>query len=124
MVNALLPNAGLAVGELSDTTGEGTHTTTQAKLFHLPTGGELIDSPGIRDFSLWHIDLHQLQLGFVEIAELVGHCRFRDCKHEGEPGCAVLDAVDNGIIGTKRFESYERIKQAIIEQQARGFSVT
>ena len=124
LVNALLPNAGLAVGDLSDTTGEGTHTTTQAKLFHLPTGGELIDSPGIRDFSLWHIDLHQLQLGFVEIAELVGHCRFRDCKHEAEPGCAVLDAIDRGRIGAKRFESYERIKQAILEQQARGFSAT
>ncbi len=120
LINTLLPDAKLAVGELSSATGEGTHTTTQAKLFHLPSGGQLIDSPGIRDFSLWHIDVQQLQLGFVEIAAQLGHCRFRDCKHEEEPGCAIQAAVDDGLIDEVRFDSYERIKAAILDQQARG----
>ncbi len=119
LINTLLPDAKLAVGELSAATGEGTHTTTQAKLFHLPTGGQLIDSPGIRDFSLWHIDVEQLQLGFVEIAMRLGHCRFRDCKHEGEPGCAIIAAVESGEIDETRFDSFERIKKAILEQQER-----
>lgn len=122
LINTLLPGAKLAVGALSSATGEGTHTTTQAKLFHLPTGGQLIDSPGIRDFSLWHIDVEQLQLGFVEIAQQLGHCRFRDCSHETEPGCAIQNAVDSGLIDETRFDSYERIKAAIIEQQARGLN--
>lgn len=119
LINTLLPNAKLAVGELSAATGEGTHTTTQAKLFHLPTGGQLIDSPGIRDFSLWHINVEQLQHGFVDIAAQLGLCRFRDCKHEEEPGCAVQAAVDSGQIDEVRFDSYERIKTAILEQQQR-----
>ncbi len=119
LINTLLPEAKLAIGELSAATGEGTHTTTQAKLFHLPSGGQLIDSPGIRDFSLWHIDVIQLQHGFIEIAAQLGNCRFRDCKHEEEPGCAIQAAVDSGQIDEVRFDSYERIKAAILDQQQR-----
>ena len=119
LINTLLPNAKLAVGDLSATSGEGTHTTTQAKLFHLPGGGQLIDSPGIRDFSLWHIDFEQLQHGFIEIAHRLGQCKFRDCKHEEEPGCAIQIAVNNGEIDEVRFDSYERIKSTIAEQQQR-----
>lgn len=122
LINTLLPEAKLAVGDLSMATGEGTHTTTQAKLFHLPAGGQLIDSPGIRDFSLWHIDVEQLQLGFLEIAQQLGLCRFRDCKHEQEPGCAIQAAVDDGKIDEVRFDSYERIKAAILDQQSRGLT--
>jgi ribosome biogenesis GTPase len=120
LINTLLPEAMLEVGGLSALTREGTHTTTKAKLFHLPGGGELIDSPGIRDFSLWHIETQQLQNGFVEIAAVLGSCKFRDCKHENEPGCAILAAVASGEIGAIRFASYERIKAAILDQQARG----
>lgn len=120
LINALLPDAQLEVGALSHSSGEGTHTTTQAKLFHLPCGGQLIDSPGIRDFGLWHIDQRQLQLGFTEIAEHLGHCRFRDCKHESEPGCAIAKAVESGAITPQRFDSYLRIKQSIAEQHAKG----
>lgn len=123
LINTLLPEAKLEIGGLSELTREGTHTTTQAKLFHLPKGGMLIDSPGIRDFSLWHIDNTQLQHGFIEIAERLGQCRFRDCKHEEEPGCAILEAVDSGEIGEARFASYERIKAAISDQQARGLKL-
>lgn len=123
LINTLLPEAKLATGELSATTGEGTHTTTQAKLFHLPSGGQLIDSPGIRDFGLWHISPQQLQVGFIEFNDHLGGCRFRDCKHENEPGCAILAAVENGQISARRFDSYLRIKQAILEQNARGLSL-
>lgn len=122
LINTLLPQAKLEVGELSQHTGEGTHTTTKAKLFHLPNGGQLIDSPGIRDFGLWHIDTLQLQHGFVEIAQHLGQCRFRDCKHEEEPGCAIHAAVADGDIGAQRFESYQKIKIAILDQQARGLT--
>lgn len=124
LINTLLPSAQLAVGELSEQTREGTHTTTKAKLFHLPQGGQLIDSPGIRDFSLWHINQTQLQHGFIEIAKLLGDCRFRDCKHENEPGCVILTAVESGAISELRFNSYLRIKSAIQEQHARGLNLT
>ena len=123
LINTLLPEAGLEVGELSELTREGTHTTTKAKLLHLPNGGQLIDSPGIRNFSLWHIEQQQLQRGFLEIAEQLGHCRFRDCKHENEPGCAVLAAVADKTISATRFASYLAIKSAIQEQQARGLTL-
>lgn len=123
LINTLLPSAQLAVGDLSELSREGTHTTTKAKLFHLPAGGQLIDSPGIRDFSLWHIDQIQLQHGFIEIAKLLGGCRFRDCKHENEPDCAILTAVESGAIGELRFASFVRIKNAIQEQQARGLNL-
>ena len=119
LINTLLPHAKLEIGDLSEQTGEGTHTTTKANLFHLPSGGQLIDSPGIRDFSLWHIDPLQLQFGFVEIADAMKGCRFRDCKHENEPGCAVRGAVQNGDISHSRYTSYEKIKQSILEQQER-----
>lgn len=123
LINTLLPGAKLEVGDLSALTREGTHTTTKAKLFHLPDGGQLIDSPGIRDFSLWHIEVQQLQHGFIEISQQLGDCRFRDCKHENEPGCAVHAAVESGAIEAQRWASYERIKTAILEQQARGLVV-
>jgi ribosome biogenesis GTPase len=124
LINTLLPDADLATGTLSDQTREGKHTTTKAKLFHLPNGGQLIDSPGIRDFSLWHIDQTQLQHGFVEIAKLLGGCRFRDCEHENEPGCAVLAGVESAAICEQRYNSYLKIKEAIRDQQARGLSLT
>jgi ribosome biogenesis GTPase len=118
-INTLLPDAKLEVGDLSHNTREGTHTTTKAKLFHLPLGGMLIDSPGIRDFSLWHITIDQLQNGFIEIANVLGSCKFRNCQHELEPGCAVLAAVESGQIGPERFSSYERTKEAILDQHNR-----
>lgn len=123
LINTLLPEAKLEVGPLSTQTGEGTHTTIKAKLFHLPGGGQLIDSPGIRDFSLWHINESQLQQGFIEIADRIGDCKFRDCQHEKEPGCAILAGAENGDIHPNRFASYQHIKAAIAEQQARGLSI-
>ena len=120
LINSLLPEAKLSIGKLSATSGEGTHTTTQARLFHLPEGGRLIDSPGIREFGLWHIDPEQVQFGFVEIANYLGQCRFRNCKHDNEPGCAVRGVVENKGISKQRFNSFRQIKASIEEQHAKG----
>lgn len=109
LVNALLPDADLRVGELSENTRKGTHTTTTAQLFHMTCGGALIDSPGIREFGLWHMSRAQVEQGFTEFRPLLGHCKFRDCRHEGEPGCAILDALRTGQISERRMASYRHI---------------
>lgn len=109
LVNALLPDADLRVGALSEMTGKGTHTTTTARLFHFPAGGDLIDSPGIREFGLTHISHEDLLEGFIEFRPFLGHCRFRDCQHLHEPGCALLTAVADGAISAGRMNSYRHI---------------
>ena len=109
LVNALLPEAELRVGALSETTLKGTHTTTTARLFHLPTGGTLIDSPGIREFGLWHMEKTEVEQGFVEFRPFLGSCKFRDCQHQQEPGCAILEAQARGEISLQRLDSYRRI---------------
>jgi ribosome biogenesis GTPase / thiamine phosphate phosphatase len=109
LVNVLLPEADIRVGALSENTQKGTHTTTTAQLWHLTCGGTLIDSPGIREFGLWHMSKEQVELGFREFRALLGTCKFRDCQHEHEPGCTILDAAESGVISPTRLESYRRI---------------
>jgi ribosome biogenesis GTPase len=109
LVNTLLPGVDTRVGPLSEQTGKGTHTTTTARLFHFPGGGELIDSPGIREFSLGHVTRADVEDGFIEFRELIGRCRFRDCKHDREPGCALLQALEEGRIHPQRLASYRHI---------------
>jgi ribosome biogenesis GTPase len=109
LVNALLPAVNERVGALSESRQEGVHTTTTAQLFHLPHGGSLIDSPGIREFGLWHMEPDQIEQGFKEFLPLLGHCKFRDCKHEQEPNCALLAAVERGEISERRMNSYRQI---------------
>lgn len=109
LINALLPDADIRVGALSQANDKGTHTTTTAKLFHFPDGGELIDSPGIREFGLWHMSRNEVAYGFIEFREFLGCCKFRDCKHQQEPGCAILKAVEQGNIQQQRMNSFEWI---------------
>ncbi len=109
LVNTLLPGVDLRVGALSELTQKGTHTTTTARLFHFPGGGDLIDSPGIREFSLGHVTRADVEDGFVEFRDLIGRCRFRDCKHDREPGCALLGALEDGRIHPQRLASYRHI---------------
>jgi ribosome biogenesis GTPase len=109
LVNALLPEANLRVGALSDAHQTGTHTTTTAQWLHLPQGGALIDSPGIREFGLWHMEREQVEQGFKEFQPLLGHCKFRDCIHQQEPGCALLAALESGQVSERRLESYRQI---------------
>lgn len=117
LVNSLLPGVDTRVGPLSELTGKGTHTTTTARLFHFPGGGELIDSPGIREFGLGHVSRHDVEAGFIEFRDLLGTCRFRDCKHDREPGCALLKALEDGRVQPQRMSSYRHILESLPEPE-------
>jgi ribosome biogenesis GTPase len=117
LVNSLLPGVDLKVGALSELTGKGTHTTTTARLFHFPEGGDLIDSPGIREFGLGHVSRDDVEAGFIEFRELLGRCRFRDCRHDREPGCALLLALEEGRIQPQRLASYRHIIASLPERE-------
>lgn len=108
LINRFGLDAIAVVGPLSSGKAKGTHTTTTAKLFHL-ANYDLIDSPGIREFSLGHINQQQLFEGFIEFRALVGKCKFRDCSHRAEPECAIQQAVANGEIHQQRLDSYFQI---------------
>jgi len=110
LIQRLLPNVAIRVGALSVVADKGRHTTTTTELFPLPQGGRLIDSPGVRDFGLSHLPIEEVERGFREFQPLLGHCRFRDCRHQSEPGCALLNAVSEGVISPQRFDSYLRIR--------------
>ncbi len=102
------------VGALSETWERGTHTTTTSCLFHMP-GFDLIDSPGIREFGLGHINQGQVFEGFVEFQPFAGQCKFRDCSHRQEPACAIHAAVASGQISSERVASYFRIVDSLPE---------
>jgi len=110
LVRRLLPQAQVAVGELVRAE-EGRHTTTAARLFDLPDGAALIDSPGVRDFAPAVSALDERTLGFPEVARLAAGCRFSDCRHLREPGCAVRAAAEDGSWHARRYESYRRLRR-------------
>jgi ribosome biogenesis GTPase len=114
LVNILLPGTNARIGALSQARGKGIHTTTTAEMFHLDGGGSLIDSPGIREFGLWHMEREQVEAGFREFHPCLGYCRFRDCKHETEPGCALLAAAEEGKILPRRLASYRHIVASLL----------
>ena len=120
LINALLPDAQLRVGGLSEK-HQGTHTTTSAVLLHFPEGGDLIDSPGIREFGLWHMDADEILEGFIEFRPYIGHCKFRDCSHSHEPGCALLKAVEQGKISQLRMDSYRSILHSVAGHQVNSY---
>lgn len=117
LINQILPEADELEGEVSSTSGLGQHTTTAAKLLHLPSGGDLIDSPGVREFGLWHIPPERVTWGFVEFRDYLGGCKFRDCKHQQDPGCMLVQAVEDGKISAERFDSYHRILVSMEENR-------
>ena len=108
LVNALMPELGLMTQEVSQNSGLGQHTTTVARLYHFNDGGDLIDSPGIREFGLWHLSSDQVFNGFIEFEQFQGLCKFRDCKHQNDPGCALTSASEQQI-NPKRLASFQRI---------------
>lgn len=115
----------ILTNDVSDNSGLGQHTTTAARLYHFPQGGDVIDSPGVREFGLWHLEPEQITRGFVEFADYLGHCKFRDCKHDNDPGCAIRQAVEDGKIDEVRFESYHRILESMAQVKVRkNFSVS
>ncbi|NAW52449.1 ribosome small subunit-dependent GTPase A, partial [Vibrio sp. V41_P2S12T139] len=88
------------------------------RLYHIPTGGDLIDSPGVREFGLWHLEAEEVTKAFVEFRPYLGGCKFRDCKHNDDPGCLLREAVENGEINETRFENYHRILESMVENKA------
>ena len=117
-INQLLPEVQALTGAVSDTSGLGQHTTTASRLYHLPQGGNLIDSPGIREFGLWHLEAEQITQGYREFQQVLGTCKFRDCKHGNDPGCALREAVEAGKIDPIRFENYHRLIESRNESKS------
>ena len=117
LVNSLMPELGLITQEVSENSGLGQHTTTVARLYHFDQGGDLIDSPGIREFGLWHLTPEQVCHGFIEFSEFLGSCKFRDCKHQQDPGCALIAAAQQKKIHPDRFTSFQRILASIGENK-------
>jgi len=120
LVAALLPAAVVQTGELMREE-EGRHTTTASRAYELQSGGTLIDSPGVRDFAPAIDQLEPRTLGFPEVARLSAGCRFQDCSHMHEPGCAVTAARDGGELSARRYESYRRLRRRYSDLvEARG----
>ena len=114
LLNKLSSGKHANVAPLSETWDRGTHTTTTSSLYHMPEF-DLIDSPGIREFGLGHIDGQQVFEGFIEFRPFAGSCKFRDCSHRQEPGCAIQAALEAGQIGVERVDSYFRIIDSLNE---------
>lgn len=107
--NALVPDLDVTTRSLSEATGEGRHTTTTAVLHHIPDSGEIIDSPGVRNFAPPPTEPSRVDLGFPEFDSAIEHCRFNDCLHLREPGCGVIAAVESGDIPARRYRSYREL---------------
>jgi len=109
IVNALAPEAAVRIAEVSAALDSGRHTTTHARLYHLGHDTHIIDSPGLQEFGLHHLDMGELADAFVEFRPWLGRCRFRDCRHMSEPGCALTAACVAGKISERRLESYRQL---------------
>lgn len=108
LTNALVPGAAAPTRELSTALDSGKHTTTYARLYKLPLGGTLIDSPGLQEFGLKHLTAQEIEYGFAEFRPFLGQCRFRDCQHDAEPGCAIKQALAEGIIHPRRLDHFRQ----------------
>ncbi|MGH7582573.1 MAG: ribosome small subunit-dependent GTPase A [Gemmatimonadales bacterium] len=106
LLNELEPGLGRRIGEISSRIGRGTHTTVSAAMIPLAAGGFVVDTPGFSEVGMWAIDRAHLDECFPEFKPLIGDCRFQDCTHRGEPGCAVRAAVDAGEVPRTRYDSY------------------
>jgi ribosome biogenesis GTPase len=113
LTNALLPDKNLRVGEISEKSGLGRHTTTTATLYHLPSGGDLIDSPGVAVFGLAEIAERDLPLGYREFLSYLDQCRFNDCRHINDKDCAVRAAVETGAISPRRYQRYLKLRERL-----------
>jgi len=121
LVNALVDQESQATGLVREGDGRGRHTTTAAVLVRVAGGGWLLDTPGLRAVSLWSSG-HGIERAFADVFELMDHCRFRNCKHEQEPGCAVNEAVANGTLDPRRLDSMKRLvaEEAALEDEQRA----
>lgn len=109
LINALFPEARAATAEISKVLNSGKHTTTHARLYRIDQTTMLIDCPGVQSFGLHHLSFGKIEQGFVEFAPYLGECRFQNCRHLHEPGCALLNAVAQGRINSRRMALFQRI---------------
>lgn len=109
LINFLLPTLKLKTRELNDTINLGKHTTSATTLYHLPSSGSIIDSPGVREFKLWKINSTDAAWSFPEFRIFIDQCKFRNCIHLNEPGCAIKNAIVKNKITERRYQSYKRI---------------
>ena len=110
IINGLLPEARSKTQEISTTLDSGKHTTTATHLYHLDTESAIIDSPGLQEFGLYHIDSIALEYAFAEFRPHIGHCKFNNCTHTHEPGCVILEAVTKGEIAPARHQIFQQIR--------------
>ena len=115
-INYVFPNLALKTLAVSDWSGKGMHTTTFAEMFDLPFGGSIIDTPGIREMGLVDVPKHELAQYYPEMRAVMNNCKFNNCQHFNEPGCAVKVAINEGIISEERYLSYLAIKDTIEEK--------
>ena len=113
LLQALLPREDIARAEVNEVTGKGRHTTTAAVLYRPEPGTELIDTPGVRAFALWDVDADDVAGYYPELRPFLGRCRFGDCRHDREPGCALRAAVERGEVGERRFASYGKLRDEL-----------
>ena len=115
IINALVPGARAATREVSEALDSGKHTTTHTRLYRLDADSAVIDSPGMQEFGLAHLSEEELQQAFVEFRPYLGRCRFRDCHHDAEPGCAVRAACEAGAVSPQRLALFQSIRKANAE---------
>ncbi len=116
ILNHLLPDTDLKVGEVSDYTDKGRHTTSWIEMFELPDGGYVVDSPGLKILKLWEVDREDVAAYYDEMADYIERCKFQPCSHTHEPGCAVKRAVKDGEISKIRYDNYVSIYESIEDQ--------
>lgn len=110
LISGILPHeTEIATGAISEISELGKHTTSNSKYYHLPSGGALIDSPGVREFSLGDINAAEIARGYTEFRPYLAKCKFRNCTHKDTPYCAIINAVDEGCISRKRYENFIRL---------------
>lgn len=114
LTNALAPDQTVKINSISRTTRHGRHTTTTATLYHLPFGGDLIDSPGVAIFGLAGLSAAQLAWGYREFQPFIGKCRFNDCRHVNDKDCAVRKATENGTISFDRYQRFLKLREKML----------
>ncbi|HJP59494.1 MAG TPA: ribosome small subunit-dependent GTPase A, partial [Gemmatimonadaceae bacterium] len=119
LMNAMYPGLDLRVGAISDSVNKGRHTTVGALLHPLPDSGYVVDTPGLREIGTWGLASEHLDECFREFREFIPECRFGNCTHRVEPGCAVVEAVGSGAVSAERYDSYLRLREEIEQEEKR-----
>lgn len=109
LINALIPDAAVRTANISVALDSGKHTTTHTRLYHLDANSHIIDSPGLQEFGLHHLGNEEIENAFIEFRPFLGRCKFRDCQHMSEPGCAILQAITDGKISERRFMFFRKM---------------